>query len=428
LESSLQSMPTYLGEQHAQESALKQNRIQELEASLAEATQALAELTDTHSKEKSFYQQQLAQSEQHLSALQNQVNQLQYQLEIQKTPQNQASPVESQEQLRIAEQRAEDLQIQLNYVSRQLQESLESAPRYQKLYEQQQTEIRKALTLKQRLSEDLAEQKRIQADIENQFKAQRQLDQDKIHALETELVDLKRERDSLTQQIQQSQKEDRLRELRDQITLLREQLNQERFQRSNLERELSKTKSSGSTPSEASSFPKITTEKSAEKPIAPGALEPSADRELLELAAFGRATPWVQRVLTQLRAAGLLSIEDVDQILLNWEQDGGTFTNILSKFTGLRSETVKFFSEGGYSVRLAGARSVGDYLQASGLITSSQIQLAQARVGPGKDICQVLVEQGLLAQATADYFTATFNQQTSSQANKSKFSFRDRLS
>jgi hypothetical protein len=78
----------------------------------------------------------------------------------------------------------------------------------------------------------------------------------------------------------------------------------------------------------------------------------------------------------------------------------------------LKSTTVKFFSDGGYSVKLMGAKQVGDYLQASGLVTAAEIQAIQAKLQPGQSLCQVLADQGLLQQVTADYFTRNFAQQS----------------
>jgi len=127
-----------------------------------------------------------------------------------------------------------------------------------------------------------------------------------------------------------------------------------------------------------------------------------------DLEALQRANPWVRRILTQLRAAGLLDNAGIETVLHAWETEGGTFTDVLTHHSGLKPETVKFFSEDGYSVYLAGGRHVADYLKASGLVSAAQIQQIQEHLPPGGSLCQALVEAGILSQATALYFERHF--------------------
>ena len=134
--------------------------------------------------------------------------------------------------------------------------------------------------------------------------------------------------------------------------------------------------------------------------------EPEPEEDSPALAA---ATPWVRRVMKALQEAALISRADVDLILAEWEQTGGTFTNVLSRCSGLKPETVKFFSEGGYSVGLMRSRQIGDYLQASGLVSPQEIEVAQTQVEPDRPLIQVLVDQGILHAKTADYFVKNFS-------------------
>ncbi len=127
-----------------------------------------------------------------------------------------------------------------------------------------------------------------------------------------------------------------------------------------------------------------------------------------DLEALQRANPWVQRILTQLRAAGLIDNAGIETVIHAWETEGGTFTDVLTHHSGLKPETVKFFSEGGYSVQLAGGRQVADYLKASGLVSAAQIEQIQKHLPLGGSLCQALVEAGILSQATALYFERHF--------------------
>jgi predicted nucleic acid-binding Zn-ribbon protein len=141
-----------------------------------------------------------------------------------------------------------------------------------------------------------------------------------------------------------------------------------------------------------------------------------------DLQALQRATPWVQRVLTQLRAAGLIDNASIETVIHAWEKEGGTFTDVLAHHSGLKPETVKFFSEGGYSVQLAGGRHVADYLKASGLVSATQIEQIQKHLPPGGSLCHALAQAGILHRTTALYFERNFGGQ------KPRRSLREELS
>ncbi|NJK63117.1 MAG: hypothetical protein HC921_10965 [Synechococcaceae cyanobacterium SM2_3_1] len=131
------------------------------------------------------------------------------------------------------------------------------------------------------------------------------------------------------------------------------------------------------------------------------------DAQTVEL--LKRSETWVRRVVVHLCAAGLLTPRDAKKALTLWNQEGGQFTNVLSKCTQLKGETIQFFSEGGYKARLEGAKDVVDYLIAAGLVTYDEIQLAQQKVHPGMSICQKLIKQRSIEPQTAEYFKKTFN-------------------
>ncbi|WP_244351829.1 hypothetical protein [Thermostichus vulcanus] len=141
-----------------------------------------------------------------------------------------------------------------------------------------------------------------------------------------------------------------------------------------------------------------------------------------DLEALQRATPWVQRVLTQLRAAALIDNQGIETVIHAWEKEGGTFTDVLAHHSHLKPETVKFFSEGGYSVALSGGRHVADYLKASGLVNATQIQQVQEHLPPGGSLCYALAQAGILHRATALYFERNFGGQ------KPRRSLREELS
>ncbi|MGQ9837887.1 MAG: hypothetical protein ACUVRV_07950 [Cyanobacteriota bacterium] len=155
---------------------------------------------------------------------------------------------------------------------------------------------------------------------------------------------------------------------------------------------------------------------------APTDLPPQVYLGKEDLQALQRVTPWVQRVLTQLRAAGLIDNPGIETVIHAWEKEGGTFTDVLAHHSQLKPETVKFFSEGGYSVALSGGRSVADYLKASGLVTDAQIQQVQEHLPPGGSLCHGLAQAGILNYATALYFERNFGGQ------KTRRSLREELS
>ncbi len=120
-------------------------------------------------------------------------------------------------------------------------------------------------------------------------------------------------------------------------------------------------------------------------------------------------TPWARNLFFHLQEAGLITDQDMEEVLARWQQEGGRLTQILADYTGLQPSTVKFFSDGGYSARLSGnCHRIGDYFQAAGLVSEEQIQTVIAVRPEGQLLGEALVEQGYLTAATAEYFIRHF--------------------
>jgi hypothetical protein len=120
-------------------------------------------------------------------------------------------------------------------------------------------------------------------------------------------------------------------------------------------------------------------------------------------------TPWARNLFFHLQEAGLITDQDMEEVLARWQQQGGRLTQVLADHTGLQQSTVKFFSDGGYSARLSGnCHRIGDYFQAAGLVSEEQIQTVITARPEGQLLGEALVEQGYLTAATAEYFIRHF--------------------
>ncbi|NJK63796.1 MAG: hypothetical protein HC921_14900 [Synechococcaceae cyanobacterium SM2_3_1] len=120
-------------------------------------------------------------------------------------------------------------------------------------------------------------------------------------------------------------------------------------------------------------------------------------------------TPWARNLFFHLQEAGLITDQDMEQVLTLWQQKGGRLTQVLADHTGLQQTTVKFFSDGGYTARLSGScHRIGDYLQAAGLVSEEQIQTVITARPEGQLLGEALVDQGYLSAAAADYFVRHF--------------------
>ncbi len=402
-----------------QEMETLQQQRQELEQRLTQDQQRLQEWEQQAQQQASHEQQLQAKTQQALQHLNDLLAQAQEQLQAR------TSDLQT-----LQEERA-DLQEDLAVARRQLDE----------LELQRQTAIEDATDLSAQLSEQQQQQESLTAQLQQA--------ETQIHLQSQEILQLQ-------QQLKQTQGQ--VPEFKRRLTELQTQLTQEQEQRKQLSLELQtlqKTaQSRTSPPSEAVApppLPRSVPAIPAQKPVAsPGKSTPApsladlldelddhsdqqdlqqpgstAPTDLIEIEAFAHSTPWVQRVLSQLRAAALITRPEIERILKEWAEQGGTFTETLSRCTGLSSATVKFFSEGGFSVRLTGSHHIGDYLRASGLVTDSQIQTAQLQMQPGQTLCEKLVELGWIQADTARYFEQTYGGNAENTSKSSRL--RERL-
>ncbi len=294
-----------------------------------------------------------------------------------------------QEQQKIQQAQAQQLQEQahLRHTLQQMEAQL--ATLSQSLQEHQH-QLQLAQSTKTRLIADLAHA--------------RQEATETIHRLQMQLQE---------SQAQLQETQERLQQAQAQVSHLQAQL--QAAQAENLALTLAAAEAKPVSPAQEKAQPETAhlealtvADWAAELSVPESKLPPQKYLGEEDLEALQRANPWVQRILTQLRAAGLIDNAGIETVIHAWETEGGTFTDVLTHHSGLKPETVKFFSEGGYSVQLAGGRQVADYLKASGLVSAAQIEQIQKHLPLGGSLCQALVEAGILSQATALYFERHF--------------------
>ncbi len=127
--------------------------------------------------------------------------------------------------------------------------------------------------------------------------------------------------------------------------------------------------------------------------------DPPADPLLAEL------TPWARHLFQNLQEAGLLDRLQLEHILSRWQQAGGKLTAVIGECTGLKATTIKFFADGGYSARLSGCRTLGEFLKAADLLAAEALEpMDEASPHWGDS----LVERGLLRPETLQYFRKHF--------------------
>ncbi|MDX2272751.1 MAG: hypothetical protein NW237_12530 [Cyanobacteriota bacterium] len=294
---------------------------------------------------------------------------------------NQQMTVElSMNQRRIQE--LELLQTQnrnhLNNVSQQLEDSWLEIQKLQEQMVEKQAQIDKIQSTKARLIGDLAEARKLNIEYQNQLEAQAQITtrfSQEIAALKLELDQQAREKEVLLGELRQAQQQPK---------------NQGGFLKI----------PSGKDPA---------AETASEGSQASG-IQMTLDGE--DTKTLASVTPWVQKVLTHLRLADLISKEDLKVILHHWEVKGEKFTDSLAACTDLKPETIKFFTEEGYIPKPKRSQQVTDYLEASGLVSRRQLQEAQQEMQEGESIYDVLMDKGILKQKTADFFTQALGQLT----------------
>ncbi|MGF1574645.1 MAG: hypothetical protein ACFCU9_01675 [Cyanophyceae cyanobacterium] len=120
-------------------------------------------------------------------------------------------------------------------------------------------------------------------------------------------------------------------------------------------------------------------------------------------------TPWARNLFNQLVASGLIDGDGVERVMSQWQQGGGRLTQVIAQVTNLSPATIRFFCDGGSVARQAGCRRLGDFLVAAGLVPQEVIKtLRREGIWESLQQAQALVEQGILPQATVDYFLTQF--------------------
>ncbi|MEN9226835.1 MAG: hypothetical protein Q6L60_04430 [Thermostichus sp. HHBFW_bins_43] len=136
-------------------------------------------------------------------------------------------------------------------------------------------------------------------------------------------------------------------------------------------------------------------------------LDPDEDTLLDPLLA--ELTPWARHLFQNLQEAGLLAQPQIEHILSNWQQSGGKLTAVIGECTGLKPTTIKFFADGGYSARLSGCRSPGEFLKAADLLPAEVFESLPLMDESSEHWGDPLVEQGLLRPETVRYFRKHFS-------------------
>lgn len=119
-------------------------------------------------------------------------------------------------------------------------------------------------------------------------------------------------------------------------------------------------------------------------------------------------TPWARHLFQNLQAAGLLDRPQIQDILSRWQQSGGKLTAVIGECTGLKATTIKFFADGGYSARLSGCRTVGEFLKAADLLAAEVLESLPPMDESSPHWGDPLVERGLLRPETLQYFRKHF--------------------
>lgn len=352
--------------------------------------QLQAELTTSRSEEKRMRAERTALQEQ-ISLLETDVEQLKGWIQRLQEQPPVASPTPDQPQMQALREDYEALLLQFNAL--------------QATRTEQEERIRQ-IQMNQDLLEMEVEQRR-----------------DYIQRLEADLATAQQERERLEHNTQQ-----RIRFYESQIEDIQQQLQREINKREDLMAQLLRLQrlTQSDSSDQTQPMPILTPEMvantlsrlpSSGKMLLEQGMRDPAEIELeldSVITGFEQATPWIRRILSQLYAIDLLSSGTIQTTLNTWHREGGTFTDVLARSAGLKPETVKFFGDGGFGARLMGARTVEDFLVASGLVTRFQIEQVRRDVkgqssgSSSASICHLLSQQGILTPLAARYFAQTF--------------------
>jgi hypothetical protein len=121
-----------------------------------------------------------------------------------------------------------------------------------------------------------------------------------------------------------------------------------------------------------------------------------------------QSSRWEQHLFDQMSQAGLLTTQQIQQIQQTWNLRGGKLTDVMAELTGIPVETIKFFSESGYSAKLMGCHRIGEYLLAAGLITREELDRVLEDPDRTQRLGEALAKQGVISPETADYFAQMF--------------------
>ncbi len=130
---------------------------------------------------------------------------------------------------------------------------------------------------------------------------------------------------------------------------------------------------------------------------------------------------WAEKILSSLRQADLLSKEQLQAVIGAWDQEKQSLTDVLNQQTALKVETIRFFSEEGFSAKFHGSRGMGELLRAAGLVSEEALKKAQSTAKDDQALCQALVDQGVLSTTTAEYFNRSFHKQQGRDPGRKRF-------
>lgn len=363
---------------------------EQVDKQTAQNGQLQVEITTSRSEEKRMRAERTVLQEQ-ISLLESDVEQLKGWIQRLQEQPPVASPTPDQPQIQALREDYEALLLQFNTL--------------QTTRTEQEERIRQ-IQMNQDLLEMEVEQRR-----------------DYIQRLEADLALAQQERERLEHNTQQ-----RIQFYESQLEEIQQQLQQEINKREDLMVQLLRLQRlTQSDPSDQTQPMPILTPEMVAKTLS---RLPSSGKTLLEqgmrdpaeielelesvIAGFEQATPWIRRILSQLYAIDLLSSGTIQTTLNTWHREGGTFTDVLARSAGLKPETVKFFGDGGFGARLMGARTVEDFLVASGLVTRFQIDQVRRDANghpsgsSSASICNLLSQQEILTPLAARYFAQTF--------------------
>ncbi len=297
------------------------------------------------------------------------------------------------------------LKDQLNQATDQLSHAEGSSQRYVEQLQSAQAQVDKTHSSNARLISELAEARRQKVEIEYQLQTQEQASQEQAEQLKAMKQKVEQEREKLAAIVLQSQEQQAVSAK--QVEELEEKLNKQIANNRKLVARLKKLEPNRNT------YPPITDTTDQVQDIDSSTPKASAseveqltteEREILSASPAS-----AQRLLARLRLADLIGIAELRKVLSTWERRGGQLADSIVYCTRVKPDTIKFFTEENMTTKLQGAASLSDYLLAAGLVNSEQLSTALKSAQSGQSISEILVEQGMIRPATANYFIRQFS-------------------